>query len=168
MAAIYHTAAHRQPSRSRYRLTSDCLFFKTNYFQVLHSGFSAGRKLQLGGLPPAGCSNQFRRGITHTTCFDVRSTVLLFSKFIYFLDTLIQYIYFKIIKINNFRADLSGVSAKKEALVKQRNNDHFLDQGAKPQNNLISRNYYKLFPLCLFCHTASFNTLYRIGARQMS
>ena len=34
-----------------------------------------------------------------------------------FLDTLILKIYFLIIKINNFRGDLSGISAKKSSLV---------------------------------------------------
>ena len=34
-----------------------------------------------------------------------------------FLDTLIQKIFFQIIKINNFRDDLTDISAKKEALL---------------------------------------------------
>ena len=47
------------------------------------------------------------------------STVLLFSKLnkIFFLDTLIQNIFFEIMKLTNFRGELIDISAKKEALV---------------------------------------------------
>ena len=38
-------------------------------------------------------------------------------KYIIFLDTLIQKIFFEIIKINNFRGELTDNSAKKEALI---------------------------------------------------
>ena len=39
------------------------------------------------------------------------------NEIIYFSDTLILKIYFLIIKINIFRGDLSGISAKKSSLV---------------------------------------------------
>ena len=46
-----------------------------------------------------------------------KPSVLPFSKLInYFLETLIQKTYFEIMKINNFRGDLTDISAKKEAL----------------------------------------------------
>ena len=41
------------------------------------------------------------------------SEVFFKIKLIFFLDTLILKIFFKIIKINNFRVDLSDISAKK-------------------------------------------------------
>ena len=45
-------------------------------------------------------------------------SVLPFSKLnIFFLDTLIQKIFFQIMKINNFRGELTYSSAKKEALA---------------------------------------------------
>ena len=48
---------------------------------------------------------------------NISGSVLLFSKSNKtFLDTLIQKIFFQIIKINNFRGDLTDISAKKEAL----------------------------------------------------
>ena len=44
--------------------------------------------------------------------------MLPFSKLnIFFLDTLIQKIFFQIMKINNFRGELTYSSAKKEALA---------------------------------------------------
>ena len=47
--------------------------------------------------------------------------MFLFSKLIYlFLDTLTLYAYVSVIKINNFRGDLSGISARKEALSANR------------------------------------------------
>ena len=58
------------------------------------------------------------------------SEVFFQNLIIYFLDTLILYLIFLIIKINNFRGDLSDISAKTATLSAG-------DQQVQPEGQLL-------------------------------
>ena len=70
-----------------------------------------GESRQVGQI---GCLKSCR--VTKYLGYESTSASFFKIKLNYFLDTLIQILFFQIMKINNFRGDLNDISAKKEAL----------------------------------------------------
>ena len=99
---------------------------RTNFHILCRPSYSPCRDALIDLLKPKVCFLKIRF-LVYVTPHCVRRRVTAYSwsqsqcfffqkNFFFFLDTLILKIYFLIIKINNFRGDLSGISARTATL----------------------------------------------------